>query len=264
MFFHLPFAADTLGKSSLVALHVPHQIQICVGSVFPYSWMLGWPPCTSPKSSILASASCMFPFYAWVLSGAYCSSMQDCFPFYPTSLKPGWTVLELGESYYQKQMWTKEERFPPSWCPGGTSLFCQYPWGGAQILISTSKLNTEQLFPTSAFLCWVLLLFLFTKGFSFPLSHLDRLTSQKLLDLLTNVFKVQKVMLAHVYTHALLKHLLWTMTSGQFIEMFYSLSYGKWSSPFTYIIFRTFYEVKLLAWTFLSLIHHFSNPFQQR
>lgn len=41
MFFHLPFAADTLGKSSLVALHVPHQIQICVGclSLFLDAWM---------------------------------------------------------------------------------------------------------------------------------------------------------------------------------------------------------------------------------
>lgn len=102
------------------------------------------------------------------------------------------------------------------------------------------------------------------KEFSFLFSYLDILTSQKLLDLLTNVFKVQKLMLAHEHTQTFLKHLFWTMTSWQFIEMFYSLSYSKWSSPFTFIIFKTFYEVELLAWNFLSLIHHFSNPFQQR
>lgn len=66
-----------------------------------------------------------------------------------------------------------------------------------------------------------------TKGFTFPLSHVGIVNSQKLLDLLTNVFEVQKLMLVHVYTPTLLKHLFWTMTSGQFIEMFYSLSYGK-------------------------------------
>lgn len=104
------------------------------------------------------------------------------------------------------------------------------------------------------------------KDLAFLFSHPDTLTSswQKLLDLLTNVFKVQKLMLVHVHTQTLLKHLFWIMTSGQFIEMFYSLSYSKWSSSFTSIIFRTFYEVERLAWNSLSLIHHFSNPFQQR
>lgn len=58
----------------------------------------------------------------------------------------------------ERNIWTEKE-IPSSWCPVGTSLFCQYAWGGAPILISTSKLNTEQVFSTSAFLWGVLLLF---------------------------------------------------------------------------------------------------------
>lgn len=70
IFPSLPFAADTSVEALLVVLHIPHQIQM--GFSLP---TLAY-PCIPSEWSVLASTSCMPPFYDGVQWGSPCVSMQ--------------------------------------------------------------------------------------------------------------------------------------------------------------------------------------------
>lgn len=136
---HLPYlAADLHSFIFLLLLIHLQKLSCCPSCPSPNSipcqlwpslcnpWMPGWSLCIPPSH-----LSLLLPPLCFLFVPEFCQEhlVHLCrIPFLFIQLLSSQDEHE--ESYYQKQMWTKEERFPPSCCPVSTSLLCQYPWGG--------------------------------------------------------------------------------------------------------------------------------------
>lgn len=179
-------------------------------------WMLGWSLCIPPSH-----LSLLLPPLPFLFKPDFCQKhlVHPCripFLFIQLPSSQDWIVLQLGESYYQKQMWPKEERFPHHAVLKALPYFANTLEVGPKYWSAQANQTLSRSSHPLLFFGEYCSYFILTKGFRFPHSHLDIMASEKIWDLLTSIFKVQKLMLAHVYTQTSLKHLfldydIWTV-----------------------------------------------------